>query len=414
MKTKYFFIMLLFTINYFSFAQNVQSDALATSGGLNAGTTTSGSGGNTFYGYKSGAITSILGQANTFIGYESGQNNNNGSGNTLIGYKAGFLLYNGYSNICIGKYSGMGLSNGSGNIFVGEGTGYIASSNSKNNIAIGASSGNGNWGNFKDENIFIGSNSGTTELNIGSQNILIGKNSGYSCENLNNTIAIGSGCGSESNGIYNILIGTNTGYSLTGNNNIIIGNDSAENTVGNNNIVIGYSASDSPLNNSLTIDNSDTANPLILGYFTQNQLKFNAKVGVGFGFGNYPTTIGSENISNYNLFVKGGILTEEVRVSLQSTWADYVFNKDYDLPSLKDVENHIREKGRLINVPSAKEVAENGIELGEMTKIQQEKIEELTLYIIEQNKINQKQNQEIEELKMLVKQLIDKNKQFKS
>ena len=49
---------------------------------------------------------------------------------------------------------------------------------------------------------------------------------------------------------------------------------------------------------------------------------------------------------------------------------------------------------------------EEGIALGEMAKIQQEKIEELTLYIIEQNKINEKQNQEIEELKAILKDLL--------
>ena len=136
------------------------------------------------------------------------------------------------------------------------------------------------------------------------------------------------------------------------------------------------------------------------------------KVGIGGDnvtpFGNFPTTAGIVNISNYNLFVKGGILTEEVRVNLQTTWADYVFAKDYKLPTLKEVEKHIVEKGHLINVPSAKKVKENGIELGEMAKIQQEKIEELTLYVIEQNKINEKQKLEIDELKIQIKLLLDK------
>jgi hypothetical protein len=123
------------------------------------------------------------------------------------------------------------------------------------------------------------------------------------------------------------------------------------------------------------------------------------------GIGTYNFTDGLET---YRLSVKGKIRAEEVKV--YNTWADYVFSKDYNLPSLEEVENHIKEKGYLINVPSAKEVAENGLELGNIAKIQQEKIEELTLYIIEQNKINEKQNQEIEELKILVRQLLKKNK----
>ncbi|SNB23784.1 conserved exported hypothetical protein [Flavobacterium psychrophilum] len=103
----------------------------------------------------------------------------------------------------------------------------------------------------------------------------------------------------------------------------------------------------------------------------------------------------------YRLSVKGRIRAEEVKV--YNTWADYVFNKNYKLPALKEVEGYIKENGHLPNVPSAKEVTEKGLELGEMSKIQQEKIEELTLYLIQQNK-------EIEELKVLVKLLMDKKK----
>jgi hypothetical protein len=122
----------------------------------------------------------------------------------------------------------------------------------------------------------------------------------------------------------------------------------------------------------------------------------------------FPTTAGAINVSNYKLFVKGGILTEEVRVALATTWADYVFNKDYKLPTLEAVEKQIQDKGHLFNVPSAAQVKQDGIELGEMAKIQQEKIEELTLYIIQQNKLNQKQSQEIAELKAIVKTLARK------
>ena len=121
------------------------------------------------------------------------------------------------------------------------------------------------------------------------------------------------------------------------------------------------------------------------------------------GIGTYNFTDGSET---YRLSVKGKVRAEEVKV--YNTWADYVFEENYNLPSLEEVENHIKENGHLLNVPNAEAVKENGLALGEMAKIQQEKIEELTLYIIEQNKINKQQNQEIEELKTLVKQLLEK------
>lgn len=105
---------------------------------------------------------------------------------------------------------------------------------------------------------------------------------------------------------------------------------------------------------------------------------------VGIGTTNFPTTIGGANISAYRLFVKGGILTEELRV--RTGWADYVFEDNYQLKPLSEVEAYINENGHLPNVPSATEVEEEGISVGEMTKIQQEKIEELTLYIIEMKK----------------------------
>lgn len=98
--------------------------------------------------------------------------------------------------------------------------------------------------------------------------------------------------------------------------------------------------------------------------------------------------IGTSNFidgtNTYRLSVKGKIRAEEIKV--YNTWADYVFKADYRLPNLKDVETYIKENGHLPNVPSAEEVTEKGLELGEMAKIQQEKIEELTLYIIAQNK----------------------------
>lgn len=115
--------------------------------------------------------------------------------------------------------------------------------------------------------------------------------------------------------------------------------------------------------------------------------------------------IGTESFTDgsdvYRLSVKGAIRAHEVKV--YTTWADYVFKEDYKLPTLKEVEDHIKLNGHLINVPSAAQVEKDGIKVGEMTKIQQEKIEELTLYIIQQNK-------DIEELKNQVKALIEKVK----
>ena len=115
---------------------------------------------------------------------------------------------------------------------------------------------------------------------------------------------------------------------------------------------------------------------------------------IGIGTSNF--TDGSDT---YRLSVKGKVRAEEVKV--YNTWADYVFAKNYELKPLVKVEEFIAQNGHLPNVPSAKEITEKGLELGEMAKIQQEKIEELTLYLIQQNK-------EIEELKMQMKSLLSK------
>jgi hypothetical protein len=89
--------------------------------------------------------------------------------------------------------------------------------------------------------------------------------------------------------------------------------------------------------------------------------------------------------SGYKLAVEGDVRAREIRVD-QDNWPDYVFSEDYKLPSLEEIQRYIEEKGHLPNIPSAKEVEENGVQLGEMNRLLLEKIEELTLYILKQEK----------------------------
>lgn len=91
--------------------------------------------------------------------------------------------------------------------------------------------------------------------------------------------------------------------------------------------------------------------------------------------------------SAYKLSVTGKIICEEVRVKLVSSgWPDYVFAGDYKLPPLREVEQFIKSNKHLSNIPSASEVEKNGIEIGDMQKRMMEKIEELTLYVIDLQK----------------------------
>ena len=113
--------------------------------------------------------------------------------------------------------------------------------------------------------------------------------------------------------------------------------------------------------------------------------------------------IGTNNPDS-KLSVNGTIHTKEVKVDLIG-WPDFVFNNNYELRSLDEVEQHINEKGHLPEIPSEIEVAENGINLGEMDAKLLQKIEELTLYLIDQNKQLQNANQNILELRKEVSAL---------
>ncbi len=103
--------------------------------------------------------------------------------------------------------------------------------------------------------------------------------------------------------------------------------------------------------------------------------------------------IGTENVNcstcnDYRLFVREGIKTEKIKVDIAADngWADYVFKKDYQLMPLKEVEYFINSNGHLPEVPSTEEAIKNGIELKEMNILLLKKIEELTLYSIQQQK----------------------------
>jgi len=90
--------------------------------------------------------------------------------------------------------------------------------------------------------------------------------------------------------------------------------------------------------------------------------------------------------AGYKLAIGGKVVAEEVVVKLQSNWPDYVFDEEYKLPSLSEVEAYIRMHKHLPGVPTAKQVEEQGLSLGEMNAVLLKKIEELTLLLIDQQK----------------------------
>lgn len=167
-------------------------------------------------------------------------------------------------------------------------------------------------------------------------------------------------------------------------------------------------------NNNAENSSIDTSTPNSVGVtrmrFSDGVHKNNLVI-----FNTGKVTVGTDqydNDPNYIFYVRKGIKAEQVKVENPAAngWADYVFKKEYKLRTLEEVEKHIIDKGHLPNIPSALEVEKEGINLGEMDAKLLEKIEELTLYSIEQNKQLKSQSEEIKELKKQVQQLISTRK----
>ena len=323
MKKIYYFVFVLSLATAYTFETFAQT---ITSYGSGAGTSGATS---AYFGIEAGSVST--GDLNAFFGYKSGLVNTTGSANSFFGTHSGVRNTSGFGNTFLGAANGIFNTTGGYNTFAGYATG--------NENTTGT------------HNTFIGSNSGASNVS-GSFNSYVGYVSFANNKSSKNT-----------------AIGYGTGYL---------------NVSGEGNLFLGYKAGRNELgSNKLYISNSETSTPLIYGEFDNSKLVLNG--GVGIGVDTFPTHVGGSTLTNYKLFVKGGILAEEVRV--RTGWADYVFDKNYTLKPLEEVADYIVQNGHLPNVPSATNVEAEGLNIGDIIRIQQEKIEELTLYIIEQNKV---------------------------
>lgn len=121
----------------------------------------------------------------------------------------------------------------------------------------------------------------------------------------------------------------------------------------------------------------------------------NSKNGVVNVYGDGKVGIGTTKTGTHKLAVNGTIGAREIKVEATG-WSDFVFEDNYKLEDLEEVESFIKDNKHLPDVPSEKEVLKNGIQLGEMDAKLLQKIEELTLYVIEQNKTIKEMQEVIE------------------
>ncbi len=271
--------------------------------------------------------------------------------------------------------------------------GYNAgqSATGENNIYVGTFAGqNSGTGRF---NVAIGTNALNTNT-TGQNNVMIGTSAGANNGVGGDNVFLGAFAGNKNNSGYdNVMLGATAGANIVGNRNILIGRATGNAlTSGTGNIFIGYQAGAllDNISNKLYIQNSnDTEKPLIYGDFQTGQ--------VGIETSYVPGA--------YKLAVNGDVIAEEIQVMERIHWPDYVFDDDYNLLSLPELETKIESLGHLPGVPSAEEVNENGHALGKMDAILLEKVEELTLHLIDMNKNMERLNQENKLLKKEISEL---------
>ncbi|WP_333597829.1 hypothetical protein [Chryseobacterium flavum] len=246
------------------------------------------------------------------------------------------------------------------------------------------------------DNVSVGQNSMrlTTEA---SMNVAVGMNALESFKKGRGNVGVGNSALGSGNlsGDYNVAVGWDAlRYIGSGNNNTVLGTGSFSGmTSGSNNISVGSSNAKTILSGSNNIFIGNFITPYTSS--PQNQLNIgNWIVGNNgtIGIGQFSTQLPADGIApdglKYKLFVKDGIRTEKIKVdiALDSGWADYVFEKDYKLMPLNELEQFISINGHLPEVPTTEDAIKNGVELKEMNILLLKKIEELTLYTLEQQK----------------------------
>jgi hypothetical protein len=188
---------------------------------------------------------------------------------------------------------------------------------------------------------------------------------------------------------FNTNLGYNAGdATTTGQNNVMVGVNAGETNNGSGNIFIGSEAGkNEPGSNRLIISNNASLHTIY------GDLE-NRRVAIGTEI--FPTDIA------FKLAVEGKIIAREYRATQLPAWPDFVFESSYPLMPLEELEDFIKEHSHLPNVPTSSEVEKDGVELATLYATLLQKIEELTLYVIDLEKKNKLQSQQIRQLKEFI------------
>ncbi|MFZ1527395.1 MAG: hypothetical protein WAT19_01505 [Ferruginibacter sp.] len=377
-------LLLFVTITFNSFSQT--SWVLAGNGNTDPATHYIGTSNPKDVVFKRNAARSgIIGETLTSFGYQAlfintnGASGSTGVGNTAVGASALYSNSSGGNNTAIGYFSLQNTSSGSENT----GTGYFSL---RNNIGGGHNSAFGSLALYNNTN--------------GGYNTAIGKSALYNTQSGINNTAVGAGSLSTNvSGHNNTIVGANTGSGIvSGSNNTILGaNVSGLSGTLNNSIILA----DGSGNQRIFVNQDGNVGVGITNLTTGIKLNVNGNI-----FTNSKILINSDltHAGNFSLAVNGEAIFNRAVVRLYGSWPDYVFDDSYKPESLEEVEKYIKENKHLKGMRSASEIAEEGIDLGENQRKMLEKIEELTLYIIEQNKAINNLQRELDLIKKNSKQ----------
>lgn len=382
---------------------------------------------NTMIGYYSGDYVS--GTQNTFTGASIGLvGPPSGNYNTLLGAYAGYCIKDGNTNSFMGRYSGFSCASGGANSFLGELSGQ--NTISSDNSFLGTASGYYNYSGTM--NCFIGYRSGFNNQ-TGNNNTYIGYQTGYYGTTGSSSVFIGYNAGlneydsdklyidntsSDTPLIYGDFLtaaltvnGTNTvtgNTTINGNLSGKSGNFTYSNLYKFGGLYLRWDSDESGIDafHSIRSTYGDTEGDDIT-INSYNKLRVNLDVNNNnssstfeIGHGTTGTSgalfslenatgnvgIGISPQADSKLSVNGHIKAHELEINLQN-WADNVFDHDYELCSITELEEYIEENNHLPEVPSEEEIIDTGIPVNEINVILLKKVEELTLYLIEQEEL---------------------------